>query len=180
MPQADRMEDDIEVLQGGVGNAGAVVRIGRHVLRPTNPFTPGIHQLLAYVRGNGFDAVPNVVNVEPDGRERLEFIDGDVPVVPFPRWSQSDQVLASTAELLRRFHDASVGFPPSASTTWGSEMVDPCPGSDPVMCHNDLCPENVVYRSGEAVALLDFDFAAPGRRVGRGQHGPDVRPDRNR
>jgi hypothetical protein len=34
-----------------------------------------------------------------------------------------------------------------------------------VICHNDVCPENVVFRDGMAVALLDFDFAAPGRRV---------------
>jgi thiamine kinase-like enzyme len=44
-------------------------------------------------------------------------------------------------------------------------MVDPAPGDAPVACHNDVCPENVVFRGGGAVALLDFDFAAPGRRV---------------
>jgi aminoglycoside phosphotransferase (APT) family kinase protein len=32
-----------------------------------------------------------------------------------------------------------------------------------MICHNDVCLENVVFRSGRAVALLDFDFAAPGR-----------------
>lgn len=35
----------------------------------------------------------------------------------------------------------------------------------PVICHNDVCLENVVFREGRAVALLDFDFAAPGRRT---------------
>jgi hypothetical protein len=34
-----------------------------------------------------------------------------------------------------------------------------------VICHNDVCPENVVFRAGRAVALLDFDFAAPGSRL---------------
>ena len=33
------------------------------------------------------------------------------------------------------------------------------------MCHNDVSPENVVFRNGIAVALLDFEFAAPGRPV---------------
>jgi thiamine kinase-like enzyme len=28
-----------------------------------------------------------------------------------------------------------------------------------------VCPENVVFRDGRAVALLDFDVAAPGRAV---------------
>ncbi len=40
-------------------------------------------------------------------------------------------------------------------------MADPVGGM--VICHNDVCPENVVFRDGVAVALLDFDFAAPGR-----------------
>ncbi len=40
-------------------------------------------------------------------------------------------------------------------------MADPDGGT--VICHNDVCPENVVFRDGTAVALLDFDFAAPGR-----------------
>ena len=33
------------------------------------------------------------------------------------------------------------------------------------MCHNDVEPKNVVFRDGVAVALLDFEFAAPGRAV---------------
>lgn len=35
----------------------------------------------------------------------------------------------------------------------------------PVICHNDVCLENVVFRAGVAVALIDFDFASPGRRT---------------
>ena len=34
-----------------------------------------------------------------------------------------------------------------------------------MVCHNDVCPENVVFRGASATALIDFDFAAPGRRV---------------
>lgn len=41
-------------------------------------------------------------------------------------------------------------------------MADPAAGD--VFCHNDVCMENVVFRDGVAVGLLDFDFAAPGRR----------------
>ena len=32
-----------------------------------------------------------------------------------------------------------------------------------MLCHNDICVENMVFRHGKAVALLDFDLAAPGR-----------------
>lgn len=152
-----------EVLAGGVGNAGAVVRVGPHVLRPLSEHARGIHALLAHVRAAGFDGVPELVAVE-GGRERLVFISGEVPVVPFPAWSQTDAVLASTAALLRRYHDATVGFVPPPGTTWSDEMADPEPGPDPIVCHDDVCPENVVFRDGAAVALLDFEFAAPGRR----------------
>lgn len=39
------------------------------------------------------------------------------------------------------------------------------PAGGEVICHNDVCPENVIYCDGAAVTLLDFDYAAPGRRV---------------
>jgi hypothetical protein len=159
------VDDDVEVLAGGVGNAGAVVRVGSHVLRPTSAHTPAIHALLAHVRARGFTGVPEVVAIEPDGRERLRFIPGDVPLPPYPAWSLTDEVLASTAARLRGFHDAAAGFVLPAGATWSDEMIDPDPGPDAVPCHNDVCPENVVYRNGVAVAILDFEFAAPGRRT---------------
>lgn len=159
------MDDDVEVLAGGVGNAGAVLRVGPHVLRPTSAHTPAIHALLRHVRDHGFTAAPEVVRVEPDGRERLVFIAGDVPLPPYPAWALSDEVLATTAVLLRRFHDVAAGFVPPVESSWSQEMADPNPGLDAVPCHNDVCPENVVYHGGAAVAILDFEFAAPGRRT---------------
>jgi Phosphotransferase enzyme family len=150
-----------EILPGGVANAGAVVRVGNHVLRPTNPHTPTIHRLLRHLRAVGFDGAPEVVGTLADGRERLTFIEGDVPCPPFRASSQTNDVLASTAALLARFHRASATFVVSDDMSWSPELADGRGG--PVICHNDVCPENVVYRRGVAVALLDFDVAAPGR-----------------
>ena len=96
------------------------------------------------------------------GRERLEFIDGDVPLPPYPEWARSDEALASVALLMRGMHGASTAIDLTAGP-WSEEMADPHGG--PVLCHNDVCLENVVFRNGRAIALLDFDFAAPGRRV---------------
>ena len=90
------------------------------------------------------------------------FIDGEVPVAPYPDWSQSDTALASIARLLRGLHDAARGFDPQG-LTWDDSLADPAGGT--LVCHNDVCPENVVFRDGIAVALLDFEFAAPGRPV---------------
>jgi hypothetical protein len=150
-----------EILAGGVANPGAVVRSGGHVLRPVSARTETIHALLRHVRTSGFSGVPEPVGVDPDGRERLVFIEGEVPCPPFPGWSQSDGALASTARLLAGFHRAVANFVWPAEVPWCDELADPAGGT--IMCHNDVCPENAVYDRGVAVALLDFDFVAPGR-----------------
>lgn len=152
-----------EILAGGVANAGEVVRSGPHVLRPGSPRTEATHELLRYVRARGFLGVPEPVGIDPDGRERLVFIEGAVPCPPFPQWSQTDDALASTSRLLSGFHRAVAGFVWPSEFAWCDELADPAGG--PIMCHNDVCPENVVYRHGVAVGLLDFDFVAPGRPI---------------
>lgn len=151
------------VLHGGVANAGAVVRAGDHVLRPSNPHSTSIHGMLSRLRERGFVGASVPVGIDPDGRERLLFIPGDVAIPPYPAWAQSDDALGSIARLLRELHDSSTAVALDPDATWSSEMADPVGGE--VFCHNDVCLENVVFRDGVAVALLDFDFAAPGRRV---------------
>lgn len=152
---------DEEILHGGVANAGLVVRVGPDVLRPSNPHTASIHRFLTNVAALGVEVASVPVGVDPDGRERLRFVPGEVAVPPYPEWVQFDDALASIARLIRRLHDASERVD-VAGLTWSDEMVDPEGG--PIVAHNDVCLENVVFRDGEAVALLDFDFAAPGRR----------------
>ena len=151
-----------EQLAGGVANAGSVTRSGAYVLRPSNPHSVSIHRMLASVRAAGFDGVPNPVGIDADGRERLEFIAGDVAIPPYPAWVQTDERSKSIAVLMRRFHEASRSFDPTGAS-WSDEM--PGPHAGPVVCHNDVCFENVVFRDGVAVALLDFDFAAPGEPI---------------
>jgi hypothetical protein len=155
-----RGDDEPEVLMGGVANAGAVLRIGDEVRRPVGPHVEPIHDHLLALRNAGFDGVPRPLGFDEQGRERLEFIAGDVAVPPYPAWVQADDALRSLGALMRRFHETSrrVG---AASGPWSDEMADPAGG--PIVCHNDVCLENVVFRDGLAVALLDFDFAAPGR-----------------
>jgi hypothetical protein len=151
-----------EILRGGVANAGGVVRRGGFVLRPSNPHSEAVHAYLRQLRAVGFEGASQPVGMEADGRERLVFIEGDVPVPPFPAWARSDDALASIVLLMRSFHGASSKVPVGPGP-WSDELADPAGGS--MMCHNDVCPENVVFRDGRAVALLDFDFAAPGRPV---------------
>lgn len=149
-------------LDGGIAHAGQVVRVGPHVLRPSSPHSGSIHAFLRAVHRAGFEGAPSPVGIDEDGRERLVFIDGDVPLTPYPDWSQSDTALASVARLLRGLHDAARGFDPQGHT-WNDALADPKDGT--VVCHNDVELSNVVFRDGVAVALLDFEFAAPGRPV---------------
>jgi hypothetical protein len=152
---------DEKMLHGGIANAGAVVRSGEHVLRPSNPHSASIHSFLKQVRVQGFLGASEPVSIDPDGRERLRFVPGDVPLPPYRSWAQSDAALSSIASLLRGLHDASVGVEIDTAT-WSTELADARGGT--VICHNDVCLENVVFQNGTAVALLDFDFASPGRR----------------
>jgi hypothetical protein len=151
-----------EHLDGGIANSGRVTRDGSHVVRPSSPHSASIHAYLRAVRDAAFDGVPTPVGIDADGRERLEFVDGDVPLTPYPAWCQSDVALASVAAMLRRLHDASSGFD-AEGHTWSAALADPAGGT--VVCHNDVELSNVVFRDGIAVALLDFEFAAPGRPV---------------
>lgn len=157
-----------EQLAGGVANAGRVTRSGAFVLRPSGPYSGSIRALLQSLRAAGFEGAPVPAGLAEDGRERFVFIAGDVAVPPYPDWAQSDRALASVAALMRRFHRASSELGPP-HPAWSSELADPAAGGTvaggTIVCHNDVCLENVVFRDGEAVALLDFDFAAPGRPV---------------
>lgn len=147
-------------LAGGVANAGKVVRDGQHVLRPATAHTASIHAFLRALHQAGFVGAPLPVGIDDDGRERLSFIEGDVPLTPYPAWSQTETALASIARLMRQMHDAAQTFDPR-DHIWSDAGSDPAGGT--IVCHNDLEPSNVVFRDGIAVGFIDFEFAAPGR-----------------
>lgn len=150
-----------EPLAGGYDNRGEVVRIGDTVRRPHRESTLAVRALLLHLERGGFDGAPRYLDTDEQGREVLTFVEGDVPLPPYPAWSMSDDALDSFGELVRRFHDAAASFDATAVSGWHLNWADPLGGS--MVCHNDLFPENVVFRDGRAVALIDFDMAAPGR-----------------
>ncbi|GAA1530423.1 phosphotransferase [Brevibacterium picturae] len=154
------MMGDGEVLPGGVANAGRVTRIGGLVRRPAPPNAVVIHTLLEHLVAHGFDA-SRPQSLGDDGFELLSYLPGDVPIAPFPTWVNSEDTLRSVAGLVRRYHDAAASFVPPPGAAWNDDLADPAGGV--LICHNDICLENVVFRGGLAAALLDFDFAAPGR-----------------
>ncbi len=158
------MSDDGELLHGGVANAGAVYRVGDEVLRPAPANHATLHRFLRHVTKSGLLTVSEPIALTGDGRERMRFIRGDVPIPPYPTWAQSDATLASVAKLIRALHEASRDFVREPDDAWGQQGPSADP-TGPVICHYDVCLENVVFRSGVAVGLLDFEFAAPGRPI---------------
>lgn len=154
---------DEQILGGGLANLGQVVKRGDTVERPAPPHAAALHAYLRALRDVGFEGAPEPRELRGE-REVLSFVAGDVAIPPYPQWSRGEDALASVGRLLRRMHDASADIPiPDAD--WPTEFADPeaATAQSLVLCHNDACLENVVFRDGEAAALIDFDFAAPGR-----------------
>ncbi|MFI5675030.1 phosphotransferase [Streptomyces cellulosae] len=156
-------EPDGEALVGGMMNAGAVLRQGALVERPAPDHAHALHAHLLALKEHGFDAAPTPVGLTADGRERLTFIPGDVALPPFPPWALTTTALESVGILLRRLHEAGATVAVDTDVEWPRDLADPEGGT--MVCHNDVCLENVVFRDGRAAALIDFDLAAPGRPV---------------
>src|SRR5713101_7513027 len=74
---------------------------------------------------------------------------------PTPHWGRS-------LICCRGLHDATRTFD-ARGHSWSDALADPMGG--PLVCHNDVELSNVVFRDGIAVALIDFEAAAPGRPV---------------
>ena len=129
-----------------------------------------VEALLLYLEGVGFDGAPRFLGLDDRGRQILSFMDGQVAGRPWPNWVADDDRIASVARLVRRYDDAAHGFglPPVARA-----LIRPDPAGMPAalrgpatfVAHMDICPENVVFRDGQAMALIDFDLARPSNRL---------------
>lgn len=144
------------------GNLAGTVRIGQTVRRATGPWTPAVHALLGHLADRGFDAAPRVLGFDAKGREVIEFLPGE-SAPPDLTGFREDAVVARVARLLRRYHDAVVGFLPPAGANWRYTVGAPREGE--IICHNDVAPWNVIFAGGQPTALIDWDFAAPGPRT---------------
>jgi thiamine kinase-like enzyme len=71
--------------------------------------------------------------------------------------------MADAARLLRRYHDLTVGFVPPPGAVWRGHPADS--GAPEVICHSDWAPHNAVWRDGQLVGIIDWDFARPGSRL---------------
>ena len=143
-----------------MGSAGQVVRVGETVRRPVRPQTAAVSAFLRHLEAAGFEGAPRPLGIDDQGREVLTYIPGEVGLPPFPAWVGEPNLLLGVARLQRALHDAARGFVPPHDAAWDRPNL-PDPGPDAIVCHNDLCIENVVVHDGRVAAFIDFDFAAP-------------------
>jgi hypothetical protein len=143
-----RMPEPERPLAGGRITPG-VVRAGDTVRRPRQPNSEFARRLLIHLEAVGFTGAPHYVGADDAGRETLTFVPGVVPDELDA--GLDDETLVGAARLISAFHDA----------TAGSALA----GAEEVVCHGDLSPCNTVFVGGVPVALIDFDAAAPGRRL---------------
>lgn len=159
--QPGRPEREV-LLLGGIANQGQVVRVGDTVRRPQRSWSAATHALLLHLEAVGFEGAPRFLGVDSRGREVLGYIPGTAVVEPYPDWALTDEALVSVAELLRAYHDAASTFDPLPHS-WAPSPPEGFVGD--VVTHGDINLDNVVFRDGRAVALIDFDLASPGSRA---------------
>jgi len=147
------------LLHGGMTNAGLVSRVGDTVRRPRRTTTQATAALLHHLERVGFEGAPRYLGIDEKGREVLSYIPGEAAIFPHQRWVRSDEALVSVAELLRDYHRAVASFDP-AGYQWPDPV--PVPFRGDLVSHNDPNLDNVIFDSGRAVALIDFDLAGPG------------------
>ncbi len=147
------------------GNLSAATKVGDTVRRRAGPWTPAVHALLEHLHRVGFDAAPEPLGMDEQGRAILKFIPGEVHQgwpEPMPSWVHEDEVtLVGAAQLLRRYHDLLATFIPPPDARW--RIV--APGAHEVICHNDWAPYNALFGGHRPIAMLDWDSAGPGSRV---------------
>src|SRR4029453_8882930 len=137
---------------------GGLTRLGVAVACAPGPWVPTVRALLDHLAGLDFDGVPQVMGFDEDGRLLVSHVPGDGH--PSAEQPTSDQALGELAQLLRRYHDATVDFVAPEPASWRRPEQPPVE----VICHGDVGPHTIVFRNGHPIALVDLDSAHPGAR----------------
>jgi Ser/Thr protein kinase RdoA (MazF antagonist) len=153
------LQSEGELLTGG-NMAGAVIRIGGTVRRRAGPWTPAVHDLLRHLERAGFCGAPCALGSDAEGREVLTYIPGEIA---HPRVLE-DAELSTFARLIREYHHKVALFHASPGASWSTDGQDPSTTHE-LVCHNDLAPWNLVIGKHGELAFIDWDLAAPGRRL---------------
>jgi phosphotransferase family enzyme len=153
-------DDSTGVVLGG-GFVNEVVRIGNTVHRSAGPWSPTVHALLRHLAAAGFPS-PRAMGWDDSGREVLSYLPGET--IGWQDWPLVMLDLtgpAMLARLLRRYHDAVRSFDPGPGAVWQNPLAT----NGELVRHGDFSPFNTVWRDGEVVGVIDWDFAQPGKAI---------------
>lgn len=123
------------------------------VSRPAGPQSRTVHSFLRHLRDKGLGCVPEPLSLN-DATETLRYIDGESGGDGWKN-QHDERGLRSAARLLRRIHDAAADWVPPDDAVFDAP---PTAADGDVFVHGDPGPWNFVWRGGEAVALIDWDF----------------------
>jgi aminoglycoside phosphotransferase (APT) family kinase protein len=141
-----------ELLDGGWGKDSKPVKVGNTVHRQPSEQSSYVHQVLRFLEDANFEWAPRFLGMDEQGWEVLSFIEGYVPhgqAVPGRTWSL--ETMQDIFAHIRELHDLTSG----SELSKGHECI----------CHGDLSYANTVYRDGEAIAFIDWDWAHAGQRI---------------
>src|SRR5262249_48333713 len=127
----------------------SIVRVGDTVRRPQKSNAAFVHELLLFLKNQGYSFAPHFLGVDEQGREILSYLEGHT--LPGSGYFLSDDLLVQAALAIRRLHDVTAG----SLLAHGHEVV----------AHNELGPHNTIFRESRLIGLIDWDDAAPGTRL---------------
>lgn len=130
------------------------------VTRPAGPHTRTVHSFLRHLREKGLECVPEPISLDEE-TETLRFIEGESGGDGW-KHQHDEPGLRSAARLLRRIHDAGADWVPPDNAVFAAPAAE---GGD-AFVNGDPGPWNFVWRDGEAVALIDWDFLHRAPRLG--------------
>ncbi len=130
------------------------------VIRPAGPHSRTVHSFLRHLRQKGLDCVPEPLSLTEEV-EVLGYIEGESGGDGWKN-QHDERGLRSAAQLLRRIHDASADWVPPEDAVFGAP---PTAADGDVFVHGDPGPWNFVWRNGEAIALIDWDFLHRAPRI---------------
>lgn len=153
------------VTEFGGGNVSRVYRKDERVYRDLKPQSKTVHRLLLHLEEKGISFVPRYLGLYGEAQEMLSFVEGttmnDYPADPDMEIRCSTVRLA--ANLLRQYHDATLGFKRLPEDVWFLQYHGIL--EQEVICHNDFAPYNVTFQENKPIGIIDFDTACPGPRI---------------
>lgn len=164
------MADDVEIpLLGGDVTEG-VVRVGDTVRRPRSPQSGAIAAYLEALEAAGFAESPRYLGVDAKDRDILTFVEGTTAGRPMEDWAAGPEILTQIAAMQRRLHDATtLDLALPEGSAFGEpvrmEGVPDAYDRADVLGHNDLTPDNLIFRERRLVGVIDFDMAGPTTRL---------------